>query len=381
MPPAERLRVLQLLPEFGVGGAEMMVVNLMLHLDPERYEVRAVTFFDPRGTRFEGELAAHGLEVRYLGKRLGFDPRLFRRVHREVREFEPQVLHSHLAVLPYALPAYLASRTVPAFHTVHNLVEQEADRAGRSAARLLFGWRVQPVAVAATVRDGVKRMYGVDAPVIRNGIDLAPLRAAADQRSAWRRATGLPDSAFVFACVARLMPQKNHALLLAAFAGVARAVPAARLLLVGDGALRQTLEAQATALGITHAVTFLGVRDDVPAVLAAADAFVLASDFEGNPLSVMEALAAGKPVIATAVGGVPELVTHERNGLLVAQGDGASLTAAMLGLATSPALAQRLGAAAAASAVEFGVDAMVRAYAGLYSRALTGGGRLTTHGQ
>lgn len=358
-----------MLPEFGVGGAEMMVVNLMTHLDPERYDVRAVTFFEPRGTRFESELAERGIEVRYLAKRLGFDPRLFRLLQREVREFKPHVMHSHLAVLPYALPAYLANPRVPAFHTVHNVVEQEADRAGRTAGRLLFGWRVQPIAVAETVRVGVKRMYGVAAPVIRNGIDLAKLRAAAPRGPEVRAALGVPEGAFVFVCVARLMAQKNHALLLDAFAGVARKLPDARLLLVGGGALRQTLEAQAATLGMAEQVSFLGVRDDVPAVLAAADAFVLASDFEGNPLSVMEALAAGKPVVATAVGGVPELVTDGVNGRLVPPRDVAALTAALLGVATAPEVARRMGATAANGAEGFGVEAMTRAYDDLYAQA------------
>lgn len=365
-----RTRVLQLLPEFGVGGAEAMVANLMLHLDPARFDVRAASFYGPRGTRFEAELAARGLEVRYLGKRLGFDPRLFGRIARTLGEFRPDVVHSHLAVLPYALPAYLAAPGVAAVHTLHNVVEREADGPGRVAGRLLYGWRVRPVAVAGAVADGVRRMYGREAPVITNGIDLVPLRAAAAGRAAWRQAEGLPLDAFVYVCVARLMAQKNHALLLEGFADVARQRQDAWLVLVGDGTLRGDLEARARQLGVVERVRFLGVRNDVVAALGAADAFALASDFEGNPLSVMEALAAGLPVVATAVGGVPELVADGVNGLLVPPSAPGPLGAALARVAAEPGLALRLGAAAARTAEAFGVDAMTSAYESLYLSAV-----------
>jgi len=371
---AGRVRVLQFIPDFGVGGAELMVVNLMTHLDRARFEVQSVSFFARRENRLEAMLEASGLPVRYLGKGLGFDPSLFWRLQREIRRFAPHVLHSHLAVLPYALPAYLLNPGPVAFHTLHSPAEWEADRAGKAAGRLLFGRRVRPIAVAESVRESVRRVYGVDAAVIMNGIDLEPIRAAAEQRCAWRRDNGLSPDDFVFVCVARLMPEKNHTALLTAFSDVVRARSTARLLLVGDGALKANLVARTAVLGLAGKVKFLGIRDDVPAVLAASDAFVLASEFEGNPLSIMEALAAGRPVVATDVGGVADLVNHEVNGLLVPRSDASTLAAAMLRLMVDPALTARLRTAAADRTERFGADTMARAYEGQYLRALAGRG-------
>lgn len=354
-----------------MGGAEAMVANLTLGLAADGFEARAVSFFDPRGTRFERELADGGVHVSYLGKRLGFDARLFPGVANEIARFRPHVLHSHLAVLPYALPAYLANPRVPAFHTVHNVVEQEADTAGRLAGKALFRWRVRPVAVAEAVAVGVRKMYGAVAPVIMNGIDLRPLHAAGERRSSSRARYRLSEGKFAIVCVARLMPQKNHAGLIRAFGLLAQRLPQLTLLLVGDGPLRPALEEQVRQAGLHGRVRFLGASDDVPSLLAAADAFVLSSHFEGNPLSVMEALAAGLPVVASAVGGVPELITDGENGLLAAPGDDAGLAWAVERLVSEKGLAQRLGRAASARSERYGLEAMVRAYEGLYEAALT----------
>ena len=149
--------------------------------------------------------------------------------------------------------------------------------------------------------------------------------------------------------------------------------PAAKLLLAGDGSLRSQLEAQAVALGVTPQVRFLGRRDDIPQMLAASDVFVLASLWEGNPLSVMEALAAGLPAVVTAVGGVPELVANEIEGLVVPAGDPLAFSAAMVRVASNPTMRRAMGIAATKRAVtEFDDRNMVEAYESLYDELLPG---------
>ncbi|MBT9134928.1 MAG: N-acetyl-alpha-D-glucosaminyl L-malate synthase [Firmicutes bacterium] len=160
---------------------------------------------------------------------------------------------------------------------------------------------------------------------------------------------------------------KNQQLLLGAFARVPDAREKGRLLLVGEGEKRRELELQTQALGLSHRVSFLGVRTDIPEILGACDVFVLSSSWEGNPLSVMEAMAAGKPVIATAVGGVPELVVDGATGLLVPSGDAAALAEEMSVLLHDAARRRELGGAAVKRAEEqFCVKVMAKRYEELY---------------
>jgi glycosyltransferase involved in cell wall biosynthesis len=187
-------------------------------------------------------------------------------------------------------------------------------------------------------------------------------------RAAWRRQVGVEADAFVYLCVARFSEQKDHATLLRAFAEGPAQLPNARLLLAGDGELRVQTEQLVYELKLGQRVMFLGRRTDIAETLAAADAFVLGSRWEGNPLSVMEAMAAGKPVIATAVGAIPELVRHGTDGMLSAAGDVSGLAQGMLRIQIDRA-AEVMGRAAATRARErFGLAAMARAYAELYKK-------------
>ena len=173
--------------------------------------------------------------------------------------------------------------------------------------------------------------------------------------------------------VARLTRQKNHSLLLRAFA---RLMPTqgVQLVLVGDGPLKPELQREADTLEIVGQVRFLGVREDVPDVLASSDVFALSSDAEGNPLALMEAMAAGLPVVATAVGGVPELVTHGRDGFVVPPGDPDSLAAALGRLIGSPEQRQAMGRDAESKAsATFDVAHTVQSYVELYKTLISGG--------
>jgi glycosyltransferase involved in cell wall biosynthesis len=176
----------------------------------------------------------------------------------------------------------------------------------------------------------------------------------------------------VFVHVGRFAAVKNHEMLVAAFAQLVGQQPLpTELWLVGDGELREAVQHQVRALGIESRVRFLGVRSDIPDLLRAADVFVFPSRWEGNPLSVMEAMAAGLPVVATAVGGVPELVEDGASGILVPNEDLHGLVAAMQRMAQNPDLREQMGRAARCRAVErFDIQQTVRAYEALYEEIL-----------
>jgi glycosyltransferase involved in cell wall biosynthesis len=179
--------------------------------------------------------------------------------------------------------------------------------------------------------------------------------------------------------VARFAPQKNHELLLKAFAQGPASNPNAHLILVGEGMLMEQLKGQTKNLGLAGQVHFLGLRTDIPDVLGAVDVFALSSDWEGNPLSVMEAMASGLPIVSTAVGGVPDLFASGREGFLVQQGDVQGLSNAMTALLINPEVRQSMGIAAAQRAREnFDVSKMIQEYEQVYENLLDHSRRLKT---
>jgi glycosyltransferase involved in cell wall biosynthesis len=366
------IKVVHVLPNFGPAGAEHMAANLMRTLDRRQFEVSAISLFDRSGTHLEELLERNGIPVWYLVKRPGFDPRMFVRIARTLERIRPHVAHTHRYVLRYCLPYMLSSRVPARVHTVHNIAEKEVGWSGRLVHRVAFKGGVLPVAIADEVNISLGRQYGItDAPLIPNGIPLEHVRRPSIGREEWLKKVGFAVNDILFVCVAQLRAQKNPQLLLESFARGPASDPRARLLFVGEGELGEDLEGRIRAMGLQGKVRLLGVRSDVPEVLNAADVFVLSSDWEGNPLSVMEAMAAGKPAICTAVGGVPELIEDGVDGLLVPRGDAKAMSSAMVRMLEDPQTRRTMGEAAAKKATKrFGLQAMTEAYEDLYRTAL-----------
>ena len=363
-----KIRVLEVLATLKRAGAERMAVSMACGLDPARFETRVVSLYDAFAGGFEPVLAEAGVPVTHLGKRRGFDLRMFPWLARCFREFQPQVVHSHSYLLRYTFPAGKWAGVPAMVHTVHNTALQETDRLGRAVHRVAYRGGVVPVAVGTEVARSFESHYGfAPAATIRNGIDLS----AYGQRrnpAAWKRAHGMRDDCRVAVTVCRLEPQKAPTALLEGFAIALREHPEWHLAWAGEGSLRTAAEASAAHHGIASRVHFLGSVDDIPALLQAADLFLLASQWEGMPMAVMEALAAGLPVVATAVGGIPELVEEGETGLLVAPDDPTAFANAIRALALDADLRGRYAHQARERSARFGVEAMVDAYATLFRR-------------
>lgn len=363
-----RVRVLEVLATLRRAGAERIAVTLARRLDPARFETAVVSLYDAFPGGFEPELAAAGIPVRHLGKRRGFDPRMWPRLARLLREFRPHVVHTHSYVMRYALPAREAARSGRIVHTVHNLAEREVEALGRAVHRLGFRRGAVPVAISQTVARSFEELYGfAPAAVIPNG---AELRCPAAGREAWRRAHGFEPNDLLVVSLARFEPQKDPMGLIAAFAQ--SLAGKAYLVMAGEGSLLAEARARAEQLGIASRVRFLGLCPEVADLLAAGDIFALASRWEGTPVAVIEAMAAGLPVAATAVGGVPELVEDGVTGLLAPPVDTAALAGALSALA-DPARRAEMGEAARCRARRFDAATMVDAYAALFERVAGGG--------
>lgn len=366
---SDRLRLVHVIPNLGTGGAERMLLNLLCALDRSRFDTSVVSLFPAAGSPIEAELERGGVRVRYLSKRPGPDPRCAMALRRTLRELRPDVVHTHRYVLSYVLPS-LILRGSACVHTVHNLAEREIPAPHRIAYRLAYRLGVAPVAISTEVARSFEVVYGrPPAALIPIGVPVATIASPGVDRKTWRAAEAVPEGTVVFLCVARFAPQKNLQLLIDAFARAAAVLPTSMLLLAGDGPLRAAVQDRASGLGVRDRVRFLGERRDVPALLGASDVFVLSSDWEGTPVSIMEAMAAGLPVVATAVGGVPELVRPGVTGRLVSPKDAGSLGDAMLELGSDASLRRAMGHAASRIAREaLDVGVMASAYENLYRK-------------
>jgi glycosyltransferase involved in cell wall biosynthesis len=355
-----------------------MAAYLAAHLPADQFRRGVVSLHGARGSPIEEYLARYGVPIYYLNKRRGFDPTTWARLYRLLRTLQPAIVHTHQTVGRYVYPACWAARQKIIVHTVHSIATGEIhSRFWRRFQGWAYRRGVLPVSIAQEVTRTFVQEYG-RAPTLEIPNAIPTERYAPDpaRRAVWRSQHAVPRDALVFTCVAGLRPQKNHRLLLQAFAQAAPQLPDALLLLVGppdrlDPAYAESLKALAQELGLGQRVRFLGSRADVPDILRASDVFVLSSDYEGNPLSVLEAMAAGLPVISTAVGGVPELVQHGATGLLVPAGDACSLAEAIAQLGCDPARRAAMGNTARQTARErFDVRVMSLAYATLYQQLL-----------
>lgn len=372
------MRVVQVIPSLSVGGAERVAAMLALEQKARGHEVEVVALGPSTGSWIEAELGRAWIPVRFLDKGPGLDLRVVPRLARALRRARPDVIHTHLHVLKYVLPALPAAPRARLVHTVHNLADREVEPQSLRLQKLVFGRLVEPVAIGEAVAASMARVYGRPPRVtIPNGVPTARFHPPPGARAAVRAPLGLDDAVPVVLAAGRLNPQKNHALLLEAMAQPAVATLGAHLLLAGEGELHEALAARAAAADLAGRVHLLGVRADMPALFGAADVFALSSTWEGNPLVVMEAMSAGLPVVATAVGCVPELVRagpgEGAPGLLVPPEGPAAFAGALAELLGSARARREAGEAAARRAREvFDVGVMTEAYLGVYRR-LTGG--------
>ena len=359
-----RIRVCELITELAPAGAERCVYELARRLDPARFEVHVAAL---RGGAVAEKLREAGLGVHVIGLRGKWDlPRLVR-LPRLLRRIAPDLLHTHLFHADLAgRPAARLAGVPHVVHTVH--VVELRFRPWRFAwARLAAGLCERIVCVSQAVRDQHARRTGLPASgyeVIPNGIDAARYARDEAARSRLRRRWGVGPDEPLAAFVGRLHEQKGVDTLLAAMDLLTERGEGLPLVIAGDGPQRGLVEASAAVR--SGRARFLGRVDDVPAVLSAADLLAMPSRWEGLPLTAVEAMAAGLPVVAARAPGLTEVVTAEV-GLLVEPDDPSALAAAMLRLARDAELRARLGETGVLRArTLFDVDRNVRAHERLY---------------
>jgi glycosyltransferase involved in cell wall biosynthesis len=303
---------------------------------------------------------------------------------RLIRQEQPHIVDTHTAKagLLGRLAALLAGVPIVVHtyhgHVLHGYYGPLTDWFLRSMERTLAFITDQII----TVSEQVKRelvSYAVAPPskiaVIPLGFDLQPFLACQDHRGQFRHELGIPDGARLVAIVGRLYPIKNHRLFLDAAACVAIQEPSTRFVIVGDGVLRPAMQQHAHELGIADRVIFTGWRRDLPRVYADTDILVVSSNNEGTPVAAIEAMAAGRPVVATRVGGLPDLIAEGETGLLIPPKDPHGLATAILCLLQDPETAWRMGQAGQAKVRErFSLQRLLTDMEQCYHQLLTQNG-------
>ncbi|HIE52686.1 MAG TPA: glycosyltransferase [Armatimonadetes bacterium] len=369
----QSVKILHTVLSLQVGGVEKLVVALVKKLDRARFRPAVCALQE--GGPLEEELRAAGVEVFVLGKREGVDWRLLRRLARLLRQEGIGLLHTHnSAPLFYGPLAAWRARTPVVVHTQHSKLRPENEKL-RRLTRWLSRRVSHFISDAGDVTQDLVAQLGVPpekVSTIPNGVDLEAFAPLPD-RAAVRAELGLPPDGPLVACVGRLVPVKDHPTLLRAWREVRKAVPTAHLLLIGAGPLQRELEGLARDLQVASSVHFLGQRNDVPQLLGLCEAAVLSSRSEGLSVALLEAMAARLPVVATRVGGNPEVVQAGETGLLVPPAEPAALAAALRELLQNPARAREMGAAGRARVeAQFSLERMVQAYQEVYEQC---GGR------
>lgn len=372
--------IVHVIHRLAVGGLENGLVNLINEMPPERYRhaIVCMTGF----TAFAERLRRDDVPIFALHKRPGQDLGLYWRLYRLLRQLRPAIVHTrNIGTLECVVPAALAGIPVR-IHGEHG--RDIDDLHGQRRRHLALRRALRPlvtrhVGLSMELRDWLVASVGVreDRVVqLYNGVDLARFGPQAQPPARTMLPVGFGEDAVVFGTVGRLKGEKDPLNLVRAFEILVGRYPdqrpRLRLVLVGDGPLRAEVEARVAAAGLAEQVWIAGERDDVARLLAELDVFVLPSLGEGISNTILEAMASGLPVVATRVGGNPELVEHGRTGELVPAADPQALADAMEGYAFNPVRRRAHGRSGRERVEkEFSLPAMVERYLDLYDGVLS----------
>ncbi len=382
MSSTQPIRILRIIARLNIGGPAIHVTLLTKKLAPPDYE--SILLCGTIGET-EGDMtyyaAQNDVEPRImpeLGREISpvRDLLTIWKLYRIIREIKPDIVHTHTAKAGFVgrLAAKLAG--VPVIvHTFHGHVFRGYFNETTTRLFILLeriAARVSDTVI--TLTEGLRRELADEFKITRRsritvlplGFDLEPFTKLPRKSGTFREKYGIPADAPLIGLIGRLVPVKNHALFLSAAAKLHERLPGARFVLVGDGELRAEIEARIDALGLRDCVTITGWIEDTAPVYAALDALAISSVNEGTPVTVIEALAAGVPVVSTAVGGVPDLLDQGQLGMLVPSGDGDALADAMFTLITAPPGAEQITQTQALMLDRYGIDRLVRDLDGVY---------------
>lgn len=349
------MRILQLIPSLGMGGAEKVCETLSYELVNLGHKVTVVSLYNEQ-TIISKRLADNGVDVIFLNKKLGLDFSCVNELKELYKSIKPEVIHTHLYAFKYAVLSTLFSNT-KIVHTVHSVASKEQDK----KALRLFGKlkRVTLVGLSGEVASTIAHEFKLKKdriPIVLNGVSLEKCIVKTNYEL---------SSTNTIIHVGRYSIPKNHIELLKAMKIIHSRYPTWRLMLVGDGELRAEIQSFINENNMTDYVVEKGVTDNVYPLLAKADIFVLPSVYEGIPMTVLEAMGTALPIIASRVGGIPDIL-NENNSLLLDNSTAESIADSLQIMIQSKEVRENLGLQALADSKQYSSREMAGKYINIY---------------
>jgi glycosyltransferase involved in cell wall biosynthesis len=360
-----RVKVAILIKGLGIGGAERLIAEAVPFWDRERFDYR-VAYLLPWKDQLVPQISELDVEVTQIGNgRMG--PGTWSAMRDYLSRLQPDLVHAHL---PSTGILARLTANAPVVYTEHNVVGSYRFPTG-FLNRATYSRNARVIAVSDAVAESLSGYPGPAPLVIPNGVAVSVEPGWAREA---RASLGVPEDTVLFAHVGNIRPHKGHKNLIEATALLRSQLDDFAVVSIGGekypGDLDR-LESEVARLGLENRIRFLGRREDAVDIMASADVAVNPSDHEGLPLAVLEAMTLGRPVVATAVGGVPGVIADEETGLLVPAGDPDALAAAMARLATDHELRDRLAAAGQVAArTGYGLERMVREVESVYEEVI-----------
>ncbi len=352
------MTIVQIIPEFGLAGAEIMCENLTYELIKLGHNVIVVSMYDYHSAITE-RLEKAGIDVRYLGKKSSLDFSMIKKIKKIIKESKADVVHTHRYCAQYAVPAAIMAGVKRRVHTVHSVAKEENGKLARKLNKIFFKMNaLVPVALSEKIQDTIVDEYGMrkqSIPVIYNGINLEKCHAKTDYSCTGK---------FKILHVGRFQDVKNHKGLIAAFEIFHQKYPNSELHLIGDGENKKEMEELVITKKISNNVFFYGLQSNVHQFLSTMDVFTLPSLYEGIPMTLIEAMGSGMPIVATMVGGIPDMLDDE-SALLVPV-DTEAIAEAFEKYYTNTELRERHGKAALSIATSFSSKMMAENYIKIY---------------
>ena len=371
--PGERIRVLHLIKGLGRGGAELLLAETIRHSDRERFQY-GYSYFLPWKNALVARLEQEDCPVHCFGG--GNAASILMRapkVASYAKQWGARLIHCHLPLAGIVGRAAGRMAGIPVVYTEHNKLERYHPLTRRLNVAT-WALQHQVIAVSSAVADSIVRFTRPSVPVhvLVNGVDTDRFdRDGLETGRDVRHELGIPDGALVVGTIAVFRKQKRLDQWIEAARGIHNALPQTVFVLVGGGPLEKEIREQVERSGLTGVVHFPGILEDVRPLLALMDVFMMSSMFEGLPVALLEAMAMRCPVVATSVGGIPEVVTHSVTGLLVEPNRPDQLGSAVCSLLESPERRAAIGRAAREVVEEkFGVRRMTRELESIYANIL-----------
>jgi glycosyltransferase involved in cell wall biosynthesis len=365
------LKILHVIENLNTGGAERMLINLAIAQAGQDHQVAVICLFELGN--LAPSLTDQGISVTACYKKPGFTLSFIGKLCASVKKFAPDVIHCHSLMANYylAFVKLLFAPRATQILTRHGLL-----RGGNiNRLNLLFHLSLFMTDWAVGVCDSVSQelfdkhaFFSRKILTINNGINLDTfVHHNSHSKSTLINSLNLDQNSCIIGIIARLNPVKNHQLLIDAFSLIKAKIAHSKLIIVGDGVLRQTLEDYTKRLHLDSEVIFLGDRSDISDLLASFDVFVLSSNNEGNSLALMEAAAASLPLVATNVGGNATIVSHNHSGYIVEPNEPNLLADALISVLSNPKKSREMGEFARRWVEENGsIEAMTNTYLALY---------------